>query len=124
MSDPPKRSRRVPKPGPQAQLRGGRPVDEATIREIFKQANILEREAKGELTTRISYDAPAPLRTIVPRGSFPVGTRSRRQQYFDRAGAKIAEAHYYLLPDNRIGASGLPDPKEVVHEGILYYLKR
>ena len=33
---------------------------------------------------------------------------------------KIATCHRYLRPDGSLGASGLPDPKQVFHDGILY----
>jgi hypothetical protein len=32
--------------------------------------------------------------------------------------------HQYLRPDGTLGASGLPDPKLVVHEGVVYKLAR
>lgn len=37
------------------------------------------------------------------------------------AGKKVAEAHQYKRTDGSIGASGLPDPKEILHDGIVYY---
>jgi hypothetical protein len=33
----------------------------------------------------------------------------------------VAEVHYYERPDGSIGASGQRDPKEIVHEGILFF---
>jgi len=39
----------------------------------------------------------------------------RDQQYKD-----VALVHQYLLPDGTIGASGIPDPKFILENGILY----
>jgi hypothetical protein len=33
---------------------------------------------------------------------------------------QIAQAHRYLRPDGTIGASGLVDPKLILHEGTVY----
>jgi hypothetical protein len=29
--------------------------------------------------------------------------------------------HQYLQPDGTLGASGQPDPKRLLHDGILYH---
>ncbi len=69
---------------------------------------------------RVEKDAhPSP-----PLANEPICTQSQLLVYFDKEHKKVAEAHQYLRPDGKIGASGLPDPKAVLHEGILYYLDK
>ena len=50
----------------------------------------------------------------------PFCTRSQMLVYLDRRGEKVAEVHQYLQPDETLGASGKPDPKMLVHDGVLY----
>ncbi len=52
----------------------------------------------------------------------PYCTRSQYIVFRESSGTTVAEAHQYLLPDGTIGASGLPDPKLLVLDGILYLL--
>jgi hypothetical protein len=42
--------------------------------------------------------------------------------YYDSENLRVALLHQYLLPNGKIGASGQADPKEVLHEGIFYYV--
>jgi hypothetical protein len=102
-----------------AKRQKGKQISADELRQIFRDARILEREQEGELTTKIVQDShPSP-----PRADEPFCTRSQLKAFFDRAGAEIAIAHYYLRTDGTIGASGLLDPKEVVHEDIHYFLQ-
>jgi hypothetical protein len=58
-----------------------------------------------------------------PRMGQPVGTRSQLVEYWDAQQGrlvKVALAHRYLLADGSLGASGKPDPKQVLHQGMLY----
>lgn len=51
------------------------------------------------------------------------GTVSQRVEYWDTVQGrlvKIATVHRYVRPDGTLGASGLPDPKRVLHDGVLY----
>ena len=82
--------------------------------------NASRRAANGELTTTIVYNNHLG----EPRGDIPDCTWSRRNRYVDLSGTKHAEVHYYVLPDGTIGASGLLDPKEVLHNGIRYFCDR
>jgi len=87
------------------------------LREIFNSA-VLPRIDRGELLEVVrSEGAPNP------RVGEPSGTRSQRVEYWESAGSalrKVATVHRYLRPDGSLGASGLPDPKRVLHEGLLY----
>ncbi len=44
-------------------------------------------------------------------------TRSQLITYFDADGRRVAIVHQYLRRDGTLGASGLPDPKWLLHEG-------
>jgi hypothetical protein len=95
-------------------------VTDVELRRIFANDRILERAQRGELTVEVDPDRdghPSP-----PRANEPECTRSQIVVYRTPQGEKIAEAHRYVRPDGTLGASHLPDPKEIVHEGILYYL--
>ncbi|HEV8364995.1 MAG TPA: hypothetical protein VGQ52_15885 [Gemmatimonadaceae bacterium] len=50
----------------------------------------------------------------------PAGTRSQIIAYHAFGGAMVAVVHQYLLPDGSIGASGLPDPKRLLINNMLY----
>ena len=63
----------------------------------------------------IVKDRPCPLL------SEPVGTRSQMVAYFDDV-RKVALVHRYLRPDGTDGASGMPDPKELLDDGVLYFV--
>jgi len=43
--------------------------------------------------------------------------------YLD-AGLEVARVHQYLRTDGTLGASGLPDPKAVLENGILYRIRK
>lgn len=71
------------------------------------------------------------LREVVMRGAGrhpslyaahePYCTESQEVLYIDPAtGRELARAHRYLRPDGTVGASGLPDPKRVFVNGIIY----
>ena len=58
-----------------------------------------------------------------PRANQPPGTQSQRVEYWGTEEGrlvKIATVHRYLRQDGTLGASGLPDPKRVFHDGIVY----
>ncbi len=37
---------------------------------------------------------------------------------------EVARVHQYLRLDGRLGASGLPDPKRILENGVLYRLRK
>ncbi len=115
MSNP---RRRVIKPGPQAKQQKGQKATATEIRKLFNDARILEKSASGEFTMKVVRDAhPSP-----PLADEPFCTKSQLIAFYDAQGKKVAEAHQYLWTDGTIGASGTPDPKEIIHDGILYFL--
>jgi hypothetical protein len=40
--------------------------------------------------------------------------------YVNEYRHRIFLAHFYLIPDGSLGASGLPDPKWLFEDGIVY----
>lgn len=90
-------------------------VESAVLREIFNR-HIAPRIAAGELYARVQWE-----RTPRPGSGQPPGTRSQIVNYYDAAtDAKVAVVHRYLLPDGRVGASGLEDPKQVLWDGTVH----
>jgi hypothetical protein len=84
------------------------------LRELFNKLGLTTR---GDVyATVISDGHPAP-----SRSGEPFCTRSQRLLYRTVEGDRaVAQAHRYLRPDGTIGASGLVDPKLVLHDGTVY----
>jgi hypothetical protein len=83
---------------------------------MFNENDLWARVQRGELTKKL-VDESHP---TSPRASLPVCTRSQIVAYLDDKGAKVALVHQYLLPDGTLGASGRPDPKHLLLNGVLY----
>jgi hypothetical protein len=105
------------RPGFHAQRRNAQLVDETEIRRLFIEARIEERFAAGDLTSEIDSHP-------IDHAFLDPGSHTVTEQFFDRNRQKVAEVHYYRQPDGSIGASKLKDPKEVLHNGIRYFLDR
>ena len=50
----------------------------------------------------------------------PWCTRSQMIRFLDETGQWLYEAHQYLRPNGEIGGKGLPDPKRVRLDGVIY----
>lgn len=89
------------------------------MRRRFNDGQYLERAARGELIVVVlpPDDRPAP-----PEAGQIEGTLSQMISYRDQAGNEVARAHRYLRPDGTLGASGRPDPKRLLQDGVLYRL--
>jgi len=86
--------------------------------EIFNREQYWERVQSGEFKAVLLEDRiPAHIEADVPRG-----TRSQMISYRDVNGDEVARVHQYLKPDGSIGASGKPDPKRLLFNGVLYRL--
>ena len=83
---------------------------------MFNDGRYVARAAAGELTVRVVRDH----HPSSPKALVPFCTRSQSIAYFDRKGDEVATAHQYLQPNGTLGASGLPDPKRLMKDGILY----
>jgi hypothetical protein len=91
-------------------------VKARAIQRLFNDGNYWTLAQTGQIRQviqRESHPAPAFL---------PHCTKSQMVAYYDQGGAKIALVHQYLQPDGTLGASGLPDPKRLLHQGVLYFL--
>ena len=87
----------------------------ARSQQIFNESRFIERAAAGELTEHVASSHLAP-----PKAGMPPGTLSQIIAYRDQKGDELASAHRYLKPDGTLGASGMPDPKSVMVNGVLH----
>lgn len=96
-------------------------VDEWSLRKMFNEGRYWERAQSHELVTRVGHNKhPAP-----PESGQPHCTRSQEVTYYDPiTNTELARVHQYLRPDNSLGGSGMPDPKTLLHNGVLYHLHK
>lgn len=87
------------------------------MRRRFNRGRYYERVLSGELSTRVKDTHPT--RT---KANEPYCTRTQQVSYL-QGGLEVARVHQYLRPDGKIGASGLPDPKRIFENGIMYRLR-
>ncbi len=82
---------------------------------MFNEGHYLYRVQAGELRTQLHAEAhPSP-----PRAQLPPCTRSQIIAYLDDNLIEVALVHQYLLPNGSV--AGLPDPKRLFKDGILYF---
>jgi hypothetical protein len=91
------------------------PVEQ--IQRLFNNGRYWQMVQEGILQQTLLKDR----HPTSPRAPVPYCTRSQYISYSDDAGQEIARVHQYLLPDGTLGASGKPDPKRLLHDGILYF---
>jgi hypothetical protein len=90
------------------------------MREIFNSGRYFERLQSCEFTAIILEERPAS-----PGANEPAYTRSRMLSYRDRAtDNELARVHQYDRPDGKIGASGRPDPKRLIRDGVMFRLRQ
>jgi hypothetical protein len=65
---------------------------------------------------RITKSKPAS-----PKSNQVPGTLSQFIKFFGENGSPVLMVHQFLRPDGTIGASGLPDPKMMLKDGIEYF---
>jgi hypothetical protein len=90
------------------------------ICEIFNQGQYWERLQRGEFVAVVLEDRHPSLM----KANEPFCTRSQMVSYRDHSNCEHARVHQYLRPDGKIGASGKPDPKRLLHEGMLCRLHK
>ncbi len=83
---------------------------------MFNELQLWERAKAGELR-QVVGDNRHPALT---KAKEPHCTRSQIISYMDKDDNEVARVHQYLRPNGKIGASGKPDPKKLLHEGVLY----
>lgn len=87
---------------------------------MFNDGGYWERAENGE------YNVIVRRRGIpAPESGQPPNTESQTVVYYDkRTGDKIAIVHQFVLEDGTLGGSGMPDPKQLYHDGVLYAASR
>jgi hypothetical protein len=83
---------------------------------MFNNHDFVGRLQRGELKARLVREHEF----TASRPGLPAGTKSQIMAYDDNAGVMVALVHQYLLPNGALGASGLPDPKRLILNGLLY----
>ncbi|MBI3968827.1 MAG: hypothetical protein HY329_24585 [Chloroflexi bacterium] len=91
-------------------------VSEAELRQLFNTHRFYYRLRRGEIQSLLTAEHPAS-----PAAGQPPRTISQMLIYLEK-GRPVAEVHQYVRPDGTLGASGMPDPKRVVWNGVLYRL--
>ena len=89
-------------------------MDRWQLRDLFNSQSYLDRAMSGHFNERVESESRCEL------ASEPPGTRSQMVAYYD-GRRKVAVAHRYQRPDGTLGASGWPDPHELLHGGVLYF---
>jgi hypothetical protein len=86
---------------------------------MFNEGRYYERVQAGLIIERVAVDFH-PSQTAAHE---PLCTLSQLVDYIDLAeGRKVAQVHQYLRTDGTLGASGLPDPKTICIDQIIYEL--
>lgn len=88
--------------------------------EIFNRERYWERLQTGEFNA-VVLEEHIP-QYVTP--TIPAGSRSQMISYRDADDNEVARVHQYLTPNGIIGASGKPDPKRLLYEGVLYRLHK
>src|SRR5688572_16911845 len=90
------------------------------IRARFNAEGYLQRVQQGALRQVVRLEKPLSEATCIAKG-YPVGTRKQLLEYYD-GQERVALVHLVVLPDGTIGASGLPDPKVLLVDGVLWFV--
>jgi hypothetical protein len=90
------------------------------MRRRFNRGRYYERTLSGELKAVPRRDS-TPVRT---KANEPAGTHSQEVSYLDAANEEVARVHQYIRVGGVVGASGLPDPKRILENGILYRIRK
>jgi hypothetical protein len=86
----------------------------------FNAGDYIGRVQRGELRQIVRLEKPLSEATCLAKG-YPLGTRKQLLEYYD-GDVRVAMVHLVLLPDGTIVASGLPDPKVLLVDGVLWYV--
>ncbi len=90
-------------------------VSSKVLQQLFNEGHYWDRLKSGEFTEK-PYSEGIPAH----KARQPPGTTSQMISYLDRNGREIARVHQYLHKDGTLGGSGKPDPKKLLHNGVLY----
>lgn len=92
-------------------------VDE--MRQKFNSRGYAQKVEAGEWTAIVLESRVSP---NLPQEAVEI--QSVMLSYRDQNGNEVARVHQYQRPDGSLAASGKPDPKRLVQDGILYRLKK
>jgi hypothetical protein len=87
---------------------------------MFNEGRFRERVESGELTAVVKAQR-MPSQFHPER--IPPGSVSQEVRYYDADNYEVARVHQYVKPDGTLGGSGLPDPKRLYIDGIMYRLQ-
>ena len=85
------------------------------MQRLFNDGEFWQRMQEGEFQEELIGYHQCSFPELVAQ--YP-GIRGKSTYYKDQFGTKIAEVHYYELADGTIYKR--PDPKRLVHNGVLY----
>jgi hypothetical protein len=100
------------------------------MRRRFNAGGYYERMKSGEFTAHTIHTR-TPKSGILK--AYGTDTRSLVISYRDQNGQEVAEVHQYVDPegnilyqaeDGTIRRDGLPDPKTLFEDGVLYHLEK
>lgn len=103
-----------------AELPTVRLVTATELRAAFNNGLYWQQAQAGELREFIVRDG----HPSAPKANEPFCTRSQTIIYIDQEGHRIAVVHQYLRQDGTLGASGVPDPKKLWRDGVVYEARR
>ena len=89
------------------------------MRQKFNGSGHLENVKSGKWTAHVLESRVSDALT-----QEPVEITSLMLSYRDENGNEMCRVHQYQRPDGSLAASGLPDPKRLFLDGILYRLKK
>lgn len=99
-------------------------ASEDELRKLFNPT-YLARTLNGELTVRAFGPQPLYQNPTDQSPREPEGTVAGLVEIIDPdTNRRVAIAHRLLRPDGSYGASGFPDPKMVMIDGVIYLQKR
>lgn len=91
-------------------------IEDNELRTLFNQARYWDKAQSGHFSVTVEKSKhPAPA-----AANQPFCTSSQILYYWDESDQRVAVVHQYLRPDGTIGASGRPDPKYLLYEGVIY----
>jgi len=90
------------------------------LKRIYNRSRFLKSLQSGEfyqILKKNNLAVPDP----DPKRNIPPGTRTQTAHYFDANHTKVATVHQMVDPvTNAFRASGYPDPKRLLVNGIIY----
>ena len=104
---------------PHKGIRPTRWVPKDIIRQAFNAGQYWEKVKSGVLVPTNLKDRHLD----EPSKREPEYTRSQYIIYRNPNGEFVAGVHQYLRPDRTLGASGKPDPKRLIVNGILWVVR-